>query len=159
MKFACDVLGSCEFHIFTGRVTNALAVNPRSIWCDWVRSEFKVNIRRVKNGMSWHTPLILSIRKQGQVTSMSSAWSTYWVLGQLGLCRDVLSQKIKTNKKTHCLLLLKSTCRLLELTSCHDHGSLCAYANRWSQRCICCRFVTCENSIIRNNFVGDWGER
>uniref|UniRef100_A0A8C2MPZ0 40S ribosomal protein S27 n=1 Tax=Cricetulus griseus TaxID=10029 RepID=A0A8C2MPZ0_CRIGR len=23
---------SCEFHIFTGRVTNELAVNPRSIW-------------------------------------------------------------------------------------------------------------------------------
>lgn len=155
-------MGSCEFHIFTGRVTNALAVNPRSIWCDWVRSEFKVNIRHVKNGMSWHTPLILSIRKQGQVTSrvqpdLVSSGTT----GATGLGYVEMSslKKIKTNKKTHCLLLLKSSCRLLELTSCHDHGSLCAYANRWSQRCICCRFVTYENSIIRNNFVGDWGER
>lgn len=55
MKFACDILGSCDFQVLTGGVKSGVAANLRSISEYWVgNASLKVYLEDFWNMSSCH---------------------------------------------------------------------------------------------------------
>lgn len=57
LKICFDILGSCEFHVLTGRVISGLAVSLGVTWCGLVRLEYKVYVWYVRGSLISHHDL------------------------------------------------------------------------------------------------------